>query len=67
MDNTEAENIMKRDTLERFKRNNRNVEIISYDELYERAYFIIYGEKALLLNFDNQVNDKEINIEDIPF
>ena len=39
------ENFWKRDTLERFRRNNRNVEIITYDELYERAYFIVNGVK----------------------
>jgi len=33
----------KRDTLERFIRNNRNVNMISYDELYRRAYHIVYG------------------------
>ena len=32
----------KRDTLERFIRNNRNINIISYDELYFRAYYIVY-------------------------
>lgn len=36
----------KRDTLERFIRNNRNVNIISYDELYTRAYQIAYSESA---------------------
>lgn len=36
-------NFWKRDTFERFRRNNRNVEIITYDELYERAYFIVNG------------------------
>jgi len=35
--------IIKRDTFERFRRNNRNVEIITYDELYERANFIVNG------------------------
>jgi len=35
--------LVKRDTFERFRRNNRNVEIITYDELYERAYFIVNG------------------------
>lgn len=35
----------KRDTLERFKRNNRNIEIISYDELFERATYIVEGNK----------------------
>ncbi len=34
---------IKRDTFERFRRNNRNVEILTYDELYERAYFILNG------------------------
>jgi hypothetical protein len=37
------ENFWKRDTLERFRRNNRNIEIITYDELYERAHFIANG------------------------
>lgn len=36
--------IVQRDTFERFRRNNRNVEIITYDELYERAYFIVNGK-----------------------
>ncbi len=35
---------LKRDTIERFIRNNRNVNIISYDELYKRAYQIANGE-----------------------
>jgi hypothetical protein len=35
---------MKRDTLERFIRNNRNVNIISFDELYIRAYHIVYEQ-----------------------
>lgn len=38
--------IVKRDTFERFVRNNRNVEFVSYDELYRRAEFIINGEKS---------------------
>lgn len=33
----------KRDTFELFRRNNRNIEIITFDELYERAYFIVHG------------------------
>jgi hypothetical protein len=36
----------KRDTLERLARNNRNVTIISFDELYERAFHIVYGDTA---------------------
>lgn len=36
---------LKRDTFERFRRNNRNVEIITYDELYNRSAFILTGKK----------------------
>lgn len=36
--------IVKRDTLERLSRDNRNVMILSYDELYRRAYYIVYGK-----------------------
>jgi len=32
---------MKRKTLELFRRDSRNIEIITYDELYERALFIV--------------------------
>lgn len=31
------------DTFELFRRNNRNIEIITYDELFERAKFIVEG------------------------
>ncbi len=35
---------VRRDTFERFRRNNRNVEILTYDELYDRAVFIVNGK-----------------------
>jgi hypothetical protein len=35
----------KSDTFERFRRDNRNVEIITFDELFERAFHIVYSEK----------------------
>ncbi|MGD9988715.1 Shedu anti-phage system protein SduA domain-containing protein [Pseudonocardia sp.] len=35
----------KRDTLERFSRNSRNVSIVTYDELFLRAYQIAHGER----------------------
>lgn len=44
-DSDDVDIIIKRDTLELFRRNNRNIEIISYDELYERANFIVNGIK----------------------
>lgn len=39
------ENILKNKTLERFRRNNRNIDIITFDELFERAYHIVYSRK----------------------
>lgn len=42
-DSTDADVMLKRDTLERFSRNNRNITIIAYDELYRRAYHIAFG------------------------
>jgi hypothetical protein len=34
----------KRDTFESFRRNSRNIDIVTYDELYERASIIIHGK-----------------------
>jgi len=39
-DNTQVKKI-KRKTFELYRRNSRNIEIITYDELYERAKFIV--------------------------
>lgn len=44
-DSTDDDIITKRDTFERFVQNNRNVEFISYDELYRRAEFIVKGKQ----------------------
>lgn len=38
-------NVTKTKTLELFRRNNRNIDIITYDELFERAYQIVYSKK----------------------
>ncbi|MFD2908345.1 Shedu anti-phage system protein SduA domain-containing protein [Flavobacterium ardleyense] len=38
-------NFIKNDSLERFRRNNRNIDVITYDELFERAYHIVYSKK----------------------
>ncbi|MBF4248022.1 DUF4263 domain-containing protein, partial [Vibrio anguillarum] len=38
---------MKRKTLELFRRDSRNVEIITYDELLERASFIVLNEHSV--------------------
>jgi len=42
LDNT---NILKNKTLERFRRNNRNIDILTFDELFERAYHIVFSKK----------------------
>lgn len=52
----------KRDTLERFIRNNRNVNIISYDELYRRACHIAQEEPLPAPN-----ESEEIDWADLPF
>ena len=39
------DNHTKSETFERFRRNSRNIDIITYDELFERAYYIAYSEK----------------------
>ncbi|MGQ4005167.1 DUF4263 domain-containing protein [Francisellaceae bacterium CB300] len=36
---------IKKKTFELFRRNNRNIEIITYDELFERAKFIVCGDE----------------------
>lgn len=38
-------NLRKNETLERFRRNNRNIDIITFDELFERAYHIVFSKK----------------------
>lgn len=38
-------NLIKTETLERFRRNNRNIDVLTYDELFERAYHIVYSRK----------------------
>ena len=36
---------LKSDCFERIRRDSRNIEIITFDELFERAYHIVYTEK----------------------
>ena len=43
--NRQLENEYKTDSFERIRRDIRNVEIITYDELFERAYHIVYNIK----------------------
>jgi len=53
---------IKKKTFELFRRDSRNVEIITYDELYDRAKFIVEGK-----NDDIEKLKVEPKIDDLPF
>ncbi|TXI68153.1 MAG: DUF4263 domain-containing protein [Flavobacterium sp.] len=60
---TTLEREIKKKTLELFRRDSRNVEILTFDELYDRATFIVEG---------NSTTDKEViigneDLDDLPF
>ena len=38
-------NLIKNKTLQRFRRNTRNIDVLTYDELFERAYHIVFSRK----------------------
>lgn len=40
-----SEHYIKSETFELFRRNNRNIDIITFDELFERAYHIVFSER----------------------
>ena len=41
------DDIVKRDTFENFRRNNRNLDILTFDELYERANYLVTNTKEI--------------------
>lgn len=43
--NRDQVTLTKSKTFELFRRNNRNIDIITYDELFERAYHIVFSDK----------------------
>lgn len=43
--NSDNENMVKYKTFHRFRRNNRNVSIVTFDELFERAYYSVFNLK----------------------
>jgi|8_EtaG_2_1085327.scaffolds.fasta_scaffold17245_3 hypothetical protein len=45
IDKGEDINNIKLDTLQRFRRNTRNIDIITFDELFERAFQIVFSDK----------------------
>jgi len=54
---------IKKKTLELFRRDSRNVEILTFDELYERALFIVEGEKLKKQEIITRTED----YDDLPF
>jgi hypothetical protein len=62
LDKTEAtlEKEIKKKTFELFRRDSRNVEILTFDELFERAHFIAEGKKL-----NNEAPKSED--DDLPF
>ncbi len=42
--NLDCDNHTKSQTFELFRRNNRNIDIVTFDELFERAYHTVYGD-----------------------
>lgn len=57
--NNKLETEIKKKTFELFRNDSRNIEILTYDELYDRARFIVEGERM-------EVESKD-TIDDIPF
>ena len=53
------ESEIKKKTFELFRNDSRNIEILTYDELYDRARFIVEGE--------NKVIESDDTTDDIPF
>ena len=56
----ELDELTKVETFESFRRNIVNPEIITFDELYERAKFIVMKEKR-------DIDELEIEIDELPF
>lgn len=57
--NNKLESEIKKKTFELFRNDSRNIEILTYDELYDRARFIVGGEK--------KETESENTTDDIPF
>ena len=51
---------IKAKTFELYRRNSRNIEIVTYDELYDRASFIVNNKKDI-------EKKSEITIDELPF
>jgi hypothetical protein len=60
----ELEKRIKNKTFELFRNDSRNVDIITFDELYERAQFIVKGNS---IAEEEKTNDNNFYDDDLPF
>ncbi|MEQ9219114.1 MAG: Shedu immune nuclease family protein [Cyclobacteriaceae bacterium] len=60
----DLEGKLKSKTFELFRRDSRNIDIVTYDELYERAQFIVEGNASHELE---DSDDEDFVTDDIPF
>ncbi len=58
---------IKKRTFELFRRDSRNIEIITYDELYDRARFIVEGKKNESSSKASNSDCEDLPFEDLPF
>lgn len=61
--NSTFERDIKKRTFELFRRDSRNVEILTFDELYERATFIVEGKYSK----PDEIIIDDSDLEDLPF
>lgn len=60
--------LIKMKTFELYRRNSRNIEILTYDEIFERAQFIVNdGTGGGILNDNTTVDDENDSYDDLPF
>lgn len=59
------EDLIKRKTFELFRRNSKNIEILTYDEVYERANFIV--NDGTLNSSSESDTEREEDDDDLPF
>lgn len=60
---TTLEKEIKKKTFELFRRDSRNIEILTFDELFDRAHFIAEGEKSL----KQEKEPLKLEVDDLPF
>lgn len=64
-DNTQEKNIKKK-TFELFRRDSRNIEIMTFDELFDRAKFIVEGNNDEPVDSVSAISEVD-DSDDLPF